>query len=84
MNICIISKYPPIEGGVSSHTYWMARELGKRGHKVYVVTNSWEVEGEYRETINREDMHLFEPKNVQVFSTSKEFWSPNHRSRYCW
>ena len=80
MNICIISKYPPIEGGVSSHTYWMARELGKRGHKVYVVTNSWEVEGEYRETINREDMHLFEPKNVQVFSTSKEFWSPKGTS----
>lgn len=25
MNILVISKYPPIEGGVSSQTYWLAK-----------------------------------------------------------
>ena len=68
MKICIISKYPPIEGGVSSRVYWLAKALGERGHKVHVVTNSLEVEDEYHEELDLNDPN-FMPKNVYVHST---------------
>lgn len=38
MNICLLGQFPPHIGGVSSHTYKLARELTKRGDKVYVLT----------------------------------------------
>jgi len=68
MRICIISKYPPIEGGVSSRAYWLAKALGERGHEVHIVTNAQEVESEYKEKIdNNEQEHT--PKNVHLHST---------------
>ena len=69
MKICLISKYPPIEGGVSSSTYWDARALGEAGHEVFVVSNNWEVEERFREEIRDDELDKFEPKNVKVFST---------------
>ncbi len=48
MRICIIGKYPPIEGGVSSDTYWNARGLASYGHQVFVVTNAEEVDAPWR------------------------------------
>ena len=68
MRICFISKYPPIEGGVSSKAYWLAKALGERGHEVHIVTNSLEVEDEYREELDPNDPN-FMPKNVYVHST---------------
>ena len=47
MNICIISKYPPIQGGIAAKTFWLARGLGKRGHLIHIVTNAGSVEKEY-------------------------------------
>jgi glycosyltransferase involved in cell wall biosynthesis len=44
MHIVIIGKFPPIQGGVSTQTYWTAQELAKSGHDVHVVTNANEVE----------------------------------------
>lgn len=44
MRICLIGKFPPVEGGVSMRTYWMAHALARRGHDVHVVTNAKEVE----------------------------------------
>jgi len=38
MNICLLGQFPPHIGGISSHTYLLARELAKRGDKVYVLT----------------------------------------------
>ena len=79
MKICLISKYPPIQGGESSKAYWLAKGLGKIGHKVYVVTNSWEVENDYRERIFSDDIKYLQPKNVKLFSTnsfSPEFFIP--------
>lgn len=61
-------KYPPIEGGVSSSTYWLVRRLGEKGHEIHIVTNAFEVESEFREQLNRKDPN-FSPKNVQVHST---------------
>lgn len=68
MKICIISKYPPIEGGISSSTYWLARGLGEKGHEVHIVTNALEVEDEYRENLDLSDPD-YHPKNVFVHST---------------
>ena len=69
MKICIISKYPPIEGGVSSRTYWTARALGQKGHEVHVITNANEVEKEYREELDHEDPE-YSPKNVFIHDIS--------------
>jgi glycosyltransferase involved in cell wall biosynthesis len=48
MKICIISKFPPIQGGISAKTYWMAKGLAERGVEVHVITNANCVEEEYR------------------------------------
>ena len=42
MKICFISKYPPIEGGVSARVYWLTKSLGEKGHEVHIVTNAQE------------------------------------------
>ncbi len=68
MKICFISKYPPIEGGLSSKVYWLAKALGKRGHEVHIVTNAQEVEDKYRETLDINDPN-YSPKNVYIHST---------------
>jgi len=54
MKICMIGKYPPIEGGVSARNYWIARGLSERGHEVHLVTNADEVEPAYRMYLNGE------------------------------
>jgi glycosyltransferase involved in cell wall biosynthesis len=71
IKVCFFSKYPPIEGGVSSRTYWLSRALAERGVEVHIVTNALEVEEEYRETFDLEepsDRKEYEPKNVFVHS----------------
>jgi glycosyltransferase involved in cell wall biosynthesis len=69
MKVCLISKYPPIEGGISSSTYWLAKGLGEKGHEVHIVTNALEVEEEYREKdFDIYDPH-YSPENVFVHST---------------
>jgi len=55
---------PLIEGGVSSDTYWLAEALGKRGHKIFIVTNTLEFESEYKEEMTNNDLNYLEPKNV--------------------
>lgn len=69
MKICLISKYPPIEGGESSKAYWLTRGLGKRGHEIHVVTNAWEVESKYRENFEIDDLEQLHPKNVFIHNT---------------
>ncbi|MBA7524270.1 hypothetical protein ES705_16407 [subsurface metagenome] len=71
MRICMISKYPPIEGGVSARVYWLAKALGERGHEVHIVTNAPEVEEEYRERIETNDQQ-YAPENVFVHSTNPD------------
>lgn len=48
LRVCVVGKYPPIQGGVSAQTYWMCRALAENGHDVFVVTNADEVEDDYR------------------------------------
>ena len=62
MKICLLGKYPPIEGGVSARNYWMARGLAERGHQVFVVTNASEVEDSFRMQLTDQDERLLEPR----------------------
>lgn len=55
MRICLIGKFPPIQGGVSMRTYWTAQALAKRGHEVHVVTNAKEVRPPFRMHMRTED-----------------------------
>ena len=48
LKLCIIGKYPPIQGGVSRQMYWLARCFAELGHQIHFVTNADEVELEYR------------------------------------
>jgi glycosyltransferase involved in cell wall biosynthesis len=48
LKLCYVSKYPPIQGGVSRQNFWMARALADRGIEVHVVTNAPEVEQAFR------------------------------------
>lgn len=78
MKICMISKYPPIEGGISASTYWLARALGEKGHEIHIVTNALEVEDIYREELDPKDPN-YTPKNVYIHSTDPSLRAnPSH------
>jgi glycosyltransferase involved in cell wall biosynthesis len=55
VRICIVGKFPPIQGGVSMRTYWAAHALAMRGHDVHVVTNAKEVRPPYRMHMRAQD-----------------------------
>lgn len=55
MKILVVGKFPPIEGGVSAHTYRLAHALAARGHQVHVVTTAKEVEAPFRMLMRDED-----------------------------
>jgi glycosyltransferase involved in cell wall biosynthesis len=55
LKICIIGKYPPIQGGVSMRTYWHAHSLAALGHEVHVVTNAKEAVSPFRMYMRPED-----------------------------
>ncbi len=69
MKILFISKYPPIEGYVSSCTYWLARGLAGRGHRITVVTNAFEVEDRHRELLSGEDLDCCQQRRLTVRNT---------------
>lgn len=81
MNVLIIGKYPPIQGGESTKTYWLARGLGRRGHNVSVISNCYEVENQYRCQIPRKGAYKLQPHNVELISTqpkSTPFFIPQY------
>ena len=55
MKICVVGKFPPIEGGVSTRTYWSAHALAARGHEVHVITNAKEARAPFRMHMRAED-----------------------------
>jgi glycosyltransferase involved in cell wall biosynthesis len=55
LRICVIGKFPPIQGGVSMRTYWTAHALAERGHDVHVVTNAKEAVAPFRMHMRDED-----------------------------
>jgi glycosyltransferase involved in cell wall biosynthesis len=55
LRICVIGKFPPIQGGVSMRTYWTAHALAGRGHDVHVVTNAKEASPPFRMHMRPQD-----------------------------
>jgi glycosyltransferase involved in cell wall biosynthesis len=55
VRICVIGKYPPIQGGVSMRTYWSAHGLAALGHEVHVVTNAKEAVAPFRMLMRAQD-----------------------------
>jgi glycosyltransferase involved in cell wall biosynthesis len=61
MKVCIVGKYPPIEGGVSTETYWLASGLASRGHEIHIVTNANEVEERFKLKLCDQDNIYYTP-----------------------
>jgi hypothetical protein len=60
VRICVIGKFPPIQGGVSMRTYWTAHRLAARGYDIHVVTNAKEVSVPFRMHMRPQDWHRCE------------------------
>jgi glycosyltransferase involved in cell wall biosynthesis len=80
LRICIIGKYPPIQGGVSMRTYRTAHALAVRGHEVHVVTNAKEVAPPFRMHMRAEDWARCEAQ-LQVGSVRVHWTDPVDRSQ---
>ena len=58
--ICIFSaQYLPHMGGVERYTYYLAKEMVKRGHSVVVVTSQNEEEEMHVEAENNEGIEIY-------------------------
>jgi glycosyltransferase involved in cell wall biosynthesis len=55
VRICVIGKFPPIQGGVSMRTYWSAHGLAALGHEIHVVTNAKEAVAPFRMLMRAQD-----------------------------
>jgi glycosyltransferase involved in cell wall biosynthesis len=55
VRICLLGKFPPIQGGVSMRTYRNAHALAASGHEVHVVTNAKEVAAPFRMHMRPQD-----------------------------
>ncbi|MBV8534090.1 MAG: glycosyltransferase, partial [Alphaproteobacteria bacterium] len=86
MNILMFGKYPPIQGGVSAQTYWLARRLAQSGHHVTVVTNAREVETNFKMFMRPEDWARAEaspePGSLRVSWTDPGDASERHIPRH--
>lgn len=47
MKVCIISKFPPLEGGIAAKSYWLARAYADARLEVHVISNSNTAEEAY-------------------------------------
>lgn len=56
--IVVLSKYPPIEGGIAAKTYWLSRSLAERGHTIHIVTNRINADPEYSIDPYEEELQL--------------------------
>ncbi len=82
MDVCMVTKFPPIQGGIAARSYWLACALAESGVRITVVTNACSVEDEYR--IHGCDEHLATLANVKILSTSPDVpWHIPMSSAYC-
>lgn len=73
MKILFIGKFPPIQGGVSSSSLTLIRDLNNLGHEVLVLTNANEVEQGFRQNLTENDWHHINEyvgQNVKIFGSS--------------
>lgn len=82
MKVCMVTKFPPIQGGIAARSYWLARSLAESGVEITVITNSESVEPEYR--IPRCEEHLASFANIKILSTGSEVpWHIPVSQTYC-
>ena len=81
MRICIIGKFPPIQGGVSMRTYRTAHALAARGHDVHVVTNAKEASPPFRMHMRAEDWVRCETHS-ELGSVHVHWTDPVDRSQF--
>jgi glycosyltransferase involved in cell wall biosynthesis len=82
VRICIIGKYPPIQGGVSARTYWTAHDLAARGHEVHVATNAKEVRPPFRMHMRRQDWKRCEATYEPAGSVTVHWTDPVDNSQF--
>jgi glycosyltransferase involved in cell wall biosynthesis len=82
LKICIIGKFPPIQGGVAARTYWLAHDLASRGHEVHVVTNAKEAAPPFRIHMRRRDWKRCEATYDAEGSVKLHWTDPLDRSQY--
>ncbi len=68
--IALLSRFPPIEGGIASKTYWLARGLALRGHEIHVITHGITAGREY--TIKDGSELPNDGSNIRVHRTQLE------------
>jgi glycosyltransferase involved in cell wall biosynthesis len=82
VRICIIGKFPPIQGGVAVRTYWVAHDLAARGHEVHVVTNAKEAAPPFRLHMRRRDWKRCEAAYEGGGSVKLHWTDPLDRSQH--
>lgn len=82
--ILVIGKYPPILGGVSTHTYFTCCALARNGHQVFVLTNRLEAEPTLSQQLPEDTPVSLNPKVIDIAGI-KEFsyvpWASPNLSR---
>jgi glycosyltransferase involved in cell wall biosynthesis len=73
MKIGVISRYPPMEGGVSSEVYWTFKHLAKRVFECVIVTDNWCIDDEYKERIPANELKYLEPQNIKLYALDPLF-----------
>jgi glycosyltransferase involved in cell wall biosynthesis len=81
LRICVVGKYPPIQGGVSMRTYRTAHALAARGHTVHVVTNATEVAPPFRMHMRPQDWQRCESYSG-TGSVTAHWTDPPDRSQF--
>jgi len=56
--IVVVGKFPPIQGGTSSSTFWATVALATAGFEVHVVTNSDQISPTFRQRLLTADKHF--------------------------
>ena len=70
LKILYIGKYPPYVGGETTKAYWLLRALAERGHKIFIVTDAWELPSYWSAKLTIKDLDFLQPSGIKVFSTT--------------
>ncbi|MFC1956027.1 glycosyltransferase [Chloroflexota bacterium] len=68
--IAFLSKYPPIEGGIATKTYWFTRGLVARGHDIHIITHGLPAGGEY--SVHRSERQPENMPNLRIHSPQEQ------------
>lgn len=68
MKILFLGKYPPLVGESSSQGYFIVQDLINSGNEVYIVTEGWSFDKDYRDLVESTDFELLNNKQAQLYS----------------